>query len=67
MQEIFQLSDGGAIVLTTAKIFPYKSDSFDGKGVVPDVVVEMAQEQLELLPHDQDAQLQKAFEILSGV
>ncbi len=67
MQEILQLSDGGAIVLTTARIIPYKSESFDGVGVEPDVTVQLAQEQFELVPHDQDAQLQKAFEILNGV
>ena len=67
MQEFLLLSDGGAIVLTTARIIPYKSESFDGVGVEPDVTVQLAQEQFELVPHDQDAQLQKAFEILNGV
>ena len=69
-QQVFTLSDGGAIVLTTASILPYKSESFDGVGVAPDVAVTLTQEQLdqlEILPHDQDAQLQKALEMLSGV
>lgn len=69
-QQVFTLSDGGAIVLTTASILPYKSESFDGVGVAPDVAVTLTQEQLdqlEILPHDQDAQLQKAIEMLSGV
>ena len=69
-QQVFNLSDGGAIVLTTASILPYKSESFDGVGVAPDVEVALTQEQLEqleILPHDQDAQLQKALEMLSGV
>lgn len=61
---------GGAIVLTTASILPYKSESFDGVGVAPDVEAALTQEQLEqleILPHDQDTQLQKALEMLSGV
>ena len=69
-QQGFNLSDGGAIVRTTASILPYKSESFDGVGVAPDVEVALTQEQLEqleILPHDQDAQLQKALEMLSGV
>ena len=69
-QQVFNLSDGGAIVLTTASILPYKSESFDGVGVAPDVEVALTQEQLEqleILPHDQDTQLQKALEMLSGV
>uniref|UniRef100_UPI003FF017FE S41 family peptidase n=1 Tax=Candidatus Fimivicinus sp. TaxID=3056640 RepID=UPI003FF017FE len=69
-QQVFTLSDGGAIVLTTASILPYKSASFDGVGVTPDVAVTLTQEQLDqlaILPHDQDAQLQKALEMLSGV
>lgn len=69
-QQVFNLSDRGAIVLTTASILPYKSESFDGVGVAPDVEVALTQEQLEqleILPHDQDAQLQKALEMLSGV
>lgn len=69
-QQVFNLSDGGAIVLTTASILPYKSENFDGVGVAPDVEVALTQEQLEqleILPHDQDAQLQKALEMLSGV
>lgn len=69
-QQVFTLSDGGAIVLTTASILPYKSESFDGKGLTPDIGVALTQEQLDqlgILPHDQDAQMQKAIELLNGV
>lgn len=68
-QQVFTLSDGGAIVLTTASILPYKSESFNGVGVAPDIKVALTQEQLEqldILPHDQDAQMQKAIELLSA-
>lgn len=39
-QKIFELSDGGAIVLTVAKLLPYKSDCYDGTGVKPDYIVD---------------------------
>ena len=35
-QEIFELSDGSAMVLTVGTIVPYTSDPFDGVGVKPD-------------------------------
>lgn len=35
-QKVFELSDGSAIVLTVAKLLPYKSDCYDGVGVMPD-------------------------------
>ena len=35
-QKVFELSDGTAIVLTVAKLLPYKSDCYDGVGVMPD-------------------------------
>ena len=38
-QKIFELSDGGAIVLTVAKLLPYKSDCYDGVGITPDYVI----------------------------
>lgn len=38
-QKIFELSDGGAIVLTVAKLLPYKSDCYDGTGITPDYIV----------------------------
>lgn len=42
-QKVFELSDGGAIVLTVAKLLPYKSDCYDGVGVKPDYEVELTQ------------------------
>ncbi len=36
MQSVFRLDDGGAVVLTVGIIYPYISDSFNGKGIQPD-------------------------------
>lgn len=38
-QKVFELSDGSAIVLTVAKLLPYRSDCYDGIGIVPDYIV----------------------------
>lgn len=39
-QQIFELSDGGAIVLTVAKLLPYTSACYEGTGVIPDYEVD---------------------------
>lgn len=41
MQNIFRTDDGGAVLLTVAKIYPYLSDSYDGTGVEPDEYIHM--------------------------
>ena len=69
MQKVFELSDGGAIALTVAKINPYKSESFNGKGLEPDISVELTAEhnsRLEMLSQADDAQYQKAVELLNS-
>lgn len=69
MQKVFELSDGSAVVLTVAKILPYKSDSYNGIGVEPTYTVELTPEQnsrLELLTLEEDAQYLKAAELLGN-
>ncbi len=39
MQEIYELSDGSALLLSVGEIIPYKSESYNGKGVKPDYEV----------------------------
>lgn len=36
MQSVFRLDDGGAVVLTVGVVYPYISDSYNEKGVIPD-------------------------------
>lgn len=69
MQKIFELSDGGAVKLTVAKILPYKSESYDGKGLKCDYEVNLTAEQndrLEMITFEEDAQYQKALSLLSN-
>lgn len=51
VQEVFELSSGSAVLLTTGKILPYKSDSFEDDGLVPDYVLE-AQDSTNNLQND---------------
>ncbi len=46
-QQQFVFSEGSSLHLTTSQWLPPKSDSIQGVGVVPDVVVEGKDEQLE--------------------
>ena len=69
MQKIIELSDGGAVKLTVAKILPYKSESYDGKGLSCDYEVTLTAEQtdrLQMLSLEEDAQYQKAFSLMTN-
>lgn len=69
MQKVFELSDGSAVLLTVAKINPYKSESFNGTGLTPDYEVDLTPEQnarFYMLTESEDAQYQKAVELLEN-
>ena len=66
MQNTYEFSDGSAITISTAKIYPSKSANYDGVGLKPDYVTELPAGALPAnLTADADAQLQKALEILA--
>ncbi len=68
MQKLFSLSDGGAVYLTVAEIYPYNSDSFDGVGVEPDIVSDsddVFKNQLNFSDFSNDHQYQAAYSFLS--
>ncbi len=68
MQDYFALRDGSYVCLSIAKYNPPKSANFDGKGVEPDTVVELTQEQNEnfyFLTDEEDPQLQAALKEFS--
>lgn len=69
MQKIFELSDGGAVKLTVAKILPYKSESYDGIGLKCDYEVALTAEQnerLQMLSLEDDKQYQKALDLMTN-
>ena len=57
-QKVFELSDGGAVVLTVAKLMPYTSDNYDGVGIIPDYESELAQQTDDL---NSDTQFLQAY------
>lgn len=66
-QQAFTLEDGSAVLLTTSKIIPYKSESFQDTGLEPDYTVEYTADAaaMQLLDESKDPQLQKAIAVLS--
>ncbi len=61
VQLVYDLSDGSAVRVTTAKWFTPNRRTLDGVGLVPDVVVEASAEA------SKDAQLTEAIKLLDGV
>ncbi len=44
LQSIYQLTDGSALKITTAHYNPPYSENYDGKGIIPDELVELSEE-----------------------
>lgn len=63
MQEIFELSGGSAVLLTTGLIMPYKSENFNGVGLAPDYTAE-ASAQSDVI--SEDSQFLYAVSVLNG-
>ena len=68
VQTTYVLSDGGAIVFTTAMYNPPSSGNYDGKPLVPDVTVRLTEEQeraLFSLARDEDPQYLAALPLVT--
>ena len=67
--QLFELDDGGAVILAVAKIYPYISDPYDGEGVAPDTEVKMLDMDKGSIPPDSfesDAQFAAAYAFFTG-
>jgi carboxyl-terminal processing protease len=74
VQTIIPLSDGSGLRLTTAKYFTPKGRSIHGKGITPDIVVEVPKEKNGVTPKPpsldpmeelkRDVQLQRALDVI---
>ena len=67
MLDRFSLSDHSEITFSVAEILPHKSPSYEGKGLLPDIEIELSDEQkanFSFLTVKDDAQILKAIEIL---
>ena len=68
VQSIFRLHDGSGMKFTTEKYYTPSGRCVDGEGVIPDYAVEIPMEAYEdgVITEEEDLQLQKAIELLSG-
>lgn len=68
VQSIFPLSDGSAIKLTVAKYYTPKGVCIHGKGIQPDIKVELPKNISNPLnvPRNQDTQLKKAIQVVKN-
>ena len=66
VQSVIPFTDGDAIKLTTAHYFTPSGQDLHGKGLEPDVEVELDEElrQKAIVSLEEDNQLQKALEVL---
>lgn len=68
IQEVHQFDDGSAVVLTIAEILPYKSESYNKKGLTPDYEITLTAEQAEkigIMTEAEDPHMQKALDLFS--
>lgn len=64
VQSMYELKDGGALKITTSGYHTPSGKSIDGKGIEPDVKVEMElTKPLYMYEESEDIQLQKAIEL----
>src|SRR6202008_1513138 len=80
VQTIIPLSDGSGLRLTTAKYFTPKGSSIHGKGITPDIVVELPKEPVTTAPKERplpsadpledlkkDVQVQRALDVIKAM
>lgn len=71
VQSVIDFPDGSGLKVTTARYFTPSGECIHGVGIEPDVEVELDEAAvtrygINNLPHDQDAQLQKAIELIEA-
>lgn len=68
VQAVNALPDGGGYKITVAQYFTPNGSYIHGKGIEPDIVVELpeALQEKQDMTHEEDPQFQKALEIIKG-
>ena len=72
VQTVIPFPDGSGVKLTFASYFTPSGECIHDVGIEPDVTVELDEDAVTLyglnnLPHEEDAQLQKAIEVLNDI
>ena len=71
VKRVLEFADGSGMKVTTARYYTPSGECIHEIGIEPDVEVELDEDAvtrygINNLPHDHDAQLQKAIELLGG-
>lgn len=68
VQTVKELKDGSAVKLTISNYFTPNGNNINGKGITPDVEVELDEKlkQKNTITKEEDNQLQKALEVVNG-
>ena len=71
VQSVIDFPDGSGLKVTTARYFTPSGECIHGVGIEPDVEIELDEDVvtrygINNLPHEQDAQLQKAIELIKS-
>ena len=71
VQNMLEFPDGSGVKITTARYYTPSGECIHEVGIEPDVSVELDEDAVTMyginnLPHDQDAQLQKAIELIEN-
>ncbi|MDP3980142.1 MAG: S41 family peptidase [Chlamydiota bacterium] len=76
VQSVIPLKDGSALKITTAKYFTPNGTSIQGKGIEPDIIVDLGKEELQELKKirrsqigqfQMDSQIQAAVDLFKGI
>ena len=62
LMEVFELSNGSAVLLTVGKVQPYKGDSYEDEGITPDYIYESDSKGTKL---SEDSQFVYAVSVLT--
>ena len=69
MQRTYKFTDGSSVVFTIAEIFSHSGSSFNGKGIEPDVKINLTEEQIRFnytASAEQDLYVQAALEYIKN-
>ena len=70
LQTTRSFKDGSAVSISTARVYPTQSDSFDNVGLKPGYIIDITQQEelaIKFADPSTDAQLQKAVEAIASI
>jgi carboxyl-terminal processing protease len=63
-QAVIEMEGGSALILSNVNYTPFKSPSFEGIGIEPEIECQLKADNLYLIDPDRDNQLQEAFSVV---